>query len=275
MLGAAGAAAALIAGCTGSSGPTGPGTTSSSPTGAGGTASPTGDASSAGPASGSPTGSPTGSPGGSPYGSTGPAAASEGMLRPGASGPEVVALQRRLVELGYWTGRPDGAYGDLTAQAVIALQKVAGISRDGVVGPKTRAAMDRGVRPQARSTGGRLIEVDLDRQVLLAVDAGQVRFAVNISTGSGRWYTRPNGGRAHAVTPPGRYVVYRSVDGWDTSPLGHLYRPRYFNGGIAVHGYPSVPAFPASHGCVRVSLPAMDMLWKDDVMPRGEQVWVY
>jgi lipoprotein-anchoring transpeptidase ErfK/SrfK len=65
------------------------------------------------------------------------------------------------------------------------------------------------------------------------------------------------------------------VDAWDKSPLGQLYRPRYFNGGVAVHGYPSVPAYPASHGCVRVSLAAMDMIWRDDLLPRRTPVWVY
>jgi N-acetylmuramoyl-L-alanine amidase len=197
------------------------------------------------------------------------------MLRPGAKGPDVVALQQRLLELGYWIDRPDGKYGTATVQAVTALQKVAGISRDGVVGPKTRAVLDKGVRAQPRSTEGRVVEVDLARQVMLVVDGGQVRFVLDVSTGSGQWYDRPQGGRGHAVTPPGRFTVYRGVDGWDTSPLGHLYRPRYFNGGIAVHGYPSVPAFPASHGCVRVGLTAMDMLWQDDVLPRGQEVRVY
>jgi lipoprotein-anchoring transpeptidase ErfK/SrfK len=64
------------------------------------------------------------------------------------------------------------------------------------------------------------------------------------------------------------------VDGWDKSPLGRLYRPKYFNGGIAVHGYLSVPPYPASHGCVRVSVPAMDWFWKDDRMDRGTKVIV-
>ena len=201
------------------------------------------------------------------------------LLRLGSSGPEVVALQRRLAELGYWTGpdgvKDDGKYGNLTAQAVLAVQKVARIGRDGVVGPRTRAVLEAGVRPSPRSTSGRMIEVDLARQVLLVVAGGQLRYTLNTSTGSGQWYTRPDGATAHAVTPRGRYTVFRWVDGWDTSPLGHLYRSRYFNGGISVHGYPSVPAHPASHGCVRVSLPAMDMIWADGLMPRGGSVWVY
>ncbi|HEY6793600.1 MAG TPA: L,D-transpeptidase family protein [Kineosporiaceae bacterium] len=198
-----------------------------------------------------------------------------GLLRPGDSGPQVLALQQRLAALGYWAGTPDGRYGEVTAQAVTALQKVAGLDRDAVAGPRTRAALDAGVRPRARSSSGHVVEIDLARQVLLIVDAGRVSTVLNVSTGSGEYYQTPGGGRGHAVTPPGHYRVFRSVDGWDTSPLGHLYRPRYFNGGIAVHGYPSVPPFPASHGCVRVSLPAMDMIWSDDLLPVRGTVWVY
>ncbi len=44
--------------------------------------------------------------------------------------------------------------------------------------------------------------------------------------------------------------------------------------GIAVHGYGSVPAYPASHGCARVSLPAMDMIWRERLMPSGATVLV-
>ena len=202
-------------------------------------------------------------------------AAAPGLLRPGSSGPEVLALQQRLASLGYWLGTADGHYGDLTVQAVTALQKVAGLDRDGVVGPRTRAALDAGTRPSARSTSGHVIEVDLRRQVVLVVDGGRVGLVLNTSTGSGAWYTAPNGRTGHAVTPPGRFTTLRGVDGWDTSPLGHLYRPRYFNGGIAVHGYTSVPPQPASHGCVRVSLPAMDLIWGRGLMPVGGTVRVY
>jgi hypothetical protein len=55
-------------------------------------------------------------------------------------------------------------------------------------------------------------------------------------------------------------------------PLGDLYRPKYFNRqGIAVHGYANVPPYPASHGCVRVSLAAMDWLWRTDQLPAGSR----
>ena len=71
------------------------------------------------------------------------------------------------------------------------------------------------------------------------------------------------------------FRVFRRVNGWDRSPLGTLYRPQYFNGGIAVHGYTSVPSTPASHGCVRVSLPAMDNLWGVGGIQVGTSVLVY
>jgi len=50
------------------------------------------------------------------------------------------------------------------------------------------------------------------------------------------------------------FTFTRFVSGWDKSPLGQLYQPFYFNGGIAVHGYPTVPTSPASHGCTRIPM---------------------
>jgi lipoprotein-anchoring transpeptidase ErfK/SrfK len=117
--------------------------------------------------------------------------------------------------------------------------------------------------------------VNKKRQLLMVVDGGQVRLVLNTSTGSGRTFTHPDGREDLAVTPSGHFTVSRQVDGWRKSDLGELWRPKYFNGGIAVHGFTSVPAFPASHGCVRVSLSAMNMLWADGLIPIGTSVWVY
>jgi len=195
------------------------------------------------------------------------------VLRPGSKGKAVLAAQKRLAALGYWLGTPDGVYGPATTHAVTALQKVAGLGRDGILGPKTARALAAGVRPKVATKSGDVVEVDLARQVLLVVHRGKARFVLNASTGSGRYYT-VNGVTKHAVTPKGRYRVFRGVNGWDKGPLGSLYRPRYFNGGIAVHGYPSVPSHPASHGCVRVTLGAMDLLWSSKLLPIGRRVIV-
>ena len=194
-------------------------------------------------------------------------------LKPGDSGAYVKQVQQRLSALGYWNGSADGSYGGLTSQAVMALQKAAGLGRDGVYGPATRRALQNGVRPQSR-TGGTGIEIDKARQLLLVVRGGKVTMVLNTSTGSGQKYTS-KGSTNVALTPAGSFSTFRSVNHLDKGPLGDLWRPRYFNGGIAVHGAGYVPGYPASHGCARVSNQAMDMIWATNLMPIGGRVTVY
>lgn len=201
-------------------------------------------------------------------------AVSHPTLRVGSRGTQVVALQRRLSSLGYWLGSVDGQFGDLTRQAVVSIQKVAGLSRDGICGPITWVRVDAGTRPRARSTRGHVVEIRKASQTLLIVDSGVVKRIYNTSTGSNQRYLQ--GGTWHiAVTPSGSFKVFRRVNGWDSGPLGSLYRPQYFNGGIAIHGYTSVPSTPASHGCCRVSLRAMDNLWGVGGIQVGTPILVY
>jgi peptidoglycan hydrolase-like protein with peptidoglycan-binding domain len=200
--------------------------------------------------------------------------AKQRKLKVGAKGADVLALQSRLTELGYWNGKADGTFGGRTQQAVYALQKAAGLNRDGVVGPKTQKALDQGVRPKAKSTSGRVIEINLKRQLLMLVDNGTISHVFNTSTGSMEHYEQ-NGATFLADTPSGKFRVSRQIDGWRHAPLGLLWRPKYFNGGIAVHGANSVPPYPASHGCARVSIAAMNWLWTNDKIPIDTRVWVY
>lgn len=186
----------------------------------------------------------------------------------------MLALQNRLTELGYWIGKADGKFGGTTQQAVYALQKAAGIGRDGTVGPKTWKALEEGVRPEARSTSGKVVEINLKRQLLLLVEDGEITQIFNTSTGSNEYYEH-EGQTYLADTPRGKFKVSRQIDGWRNAPLGLLWRPKYFNGGIAVHGAPSVPPYPASHGCARVSVAAMNWMWKNDALPLKTRVWVY
>jgi peptidoglycan hydrolase-like protein with peptidoglycan-binding domain len=185
------------------------------------------------------------------------------MLRRGSRGPEVLALEQRLSGLGYWLGTPDDLYDDSTAHAVTAFQKWEGLARDGVAGPQVLGALDRASRPTPRS-GGHAVEVDLTRQVLLVADGGAATAVLDVSTG-----------KVAGTTPVGQFQVTRQIDGYRRSPLGVLYRPKYFYEGVAVHGYPSVPTYPASHGCVRTTNAAMDWLWASNAMPVGTTVVVY
>lgn len=203
-----------------------------------------------------------------------PPSGSRPMLKPGSRGAAVKALQIKLRANGYWHSGSDGEYGDTTMQAVMTVQKNYGMTRDGVCGPATWAKIDRLTRPRSRTTSGNAVEIDLTRQVLRVVLNGRTAWVFNTSTGSGQRYYQ--GGRWHtATTPTGRYRFFRRVNGSDLGPLGRLWRPIYFNGGIAVHGYPSVPAYPASHGCCRVSNAAMNAIWANNWMPNNRLVWVY
>jgi hypothetical protein len=203
-----------------------------------------------------------------------PDPAADGTLELGEGGPAVLALQQRLVDLGYWLGSADGNYGQLTRQAVMAFQKAEGLGRDGVAGPVTQGRLAAAGRQSSRA-GGTGLEIDLERQILMIVQGGQVQWVINTSTGNNETYTSSTGGSAHAVTPPGSFRIYREIDGVREAPLGTLYRPKYFNGGIAIHGSGSIPAHPASHGCARVTNSAMDMLWSSGVAAIGTPVTVY
>lgn len=195
-------------------------------------------------------------------------------LRRGDRGPAVAALQRDLHALGYWLGAGNDSFGLLTEQAVTAFQKVEGLGRDGVAGPATLAALAAATRPTTAAKG-HLVEVDKARQVLYVVRSGAVAWTLNVSTGTERPY-QVNGRTELADTPPGHWTVDWVVNGTDIGELGALYRPRYFHDdGIAVHGYHSVPPYPASHGCVRVTEAAMDWLWAESLMPLGSAVWVH
>jgi len=196
------------------------------------------------------------------------------LLRLGSKGSAVRDLQHRLSTLGYWLGPIDGLFGNLTQQAVYALQKASSLARDGVVGRLTFAALARNIRPHPRSTAGNAVEIDLRRNLLMIVRDGQLATTLNTSTGGG--YAFISGGvTSIANTPRGVFAVFRQVNGMDISPLGELWRPKYFTGGFAIHGSASVPPYPVSHGCVRVSNAAMDWIWATNRMPIGAKVWVY
>ena len=287
-LGASGAIAVAVAlllvGCTSAPGHTALGATPSGlvstqpgPT-SNGTAAPSSSPSYASPAPSTapvPTQSPAPPTSPSPTVTSAPAPKAA-LLRTGDEGEAVAQVQRRLHELGYFLPAVDGRFGSNMRQAVWALQKAAGISRDGVVGPSTRAALDAGTRPTPRSTTGHVLEADLGAQLVLAVQDGRVVAIINASSGNGRRY-QALGTMHTAYTPRGNFTVVRQVDGTDYSTLGlgAMFRPKYFHGGWAIHGSPSVPPYPASHGCVRVSNDAINWIWDQFGAPVGTPILVH
>ena len=180
------------------------------------------------------------------------------------SDPELANQQQRLADLGYWLGTVDGRFGSLTAHAVTAFQKAEGLTRTGQLDAATVDRLAVAATPPARSDSGTVLEIDLSHQILLVAVDGRVTRIYDIATGA-----------SATPTPPGQFTIYTQIDGYRHAPLGTLYRPKYFNGGIALHGYTSVPSEPASHGCVRLTYPAMDDLWASGAAPIGTPVWVY
>ncbi len=193
-------------------------------------------------------------------------------LAAGDESPYVSLLQDSLAVAGYRPGAPDGEFGAATHQAVLAFQKHHGLDRDGVFLPEHWSLLAMRPTVRARSEADR-IEIDLAAQVLYYVRANRVEFVLPVSTGNGAPFTNSTGRQVRAVTPEGRFEFYFQRNYHHTSYLGAMYKPYYFRGGYAIHGSPSVPPWPASHGCVRVTNRDMDFLRPH--LDLGMPVYVY
>ena len=176
---------------------------------------------------------------------------------------EIKQAQARLVELRYGSG----------PRAIVVFQKYERRKVSGRLNRDEFDAIMNADAPRPKDPGYKHVEVDIDRQVLLLVgDDGSLEKILPVSTGSNKPY-REKGGSGLAYTPRGRFRVMNKIAGWRESPLGLLYYPSYFSGGVAIHGNPSVPTTPQSHGCVRI--PMSDAIWIYKQLPVGTIVLVY
>jgi lipoprotein-anchoring transpeptidase ErfK/SrfK len=174
------------------------------------------------------------------------------LLRLGSHGAAVRALQSELAHLTYLpSGAVDGVFGMRTWHAVVAFQGWSGLARDGVVGPKTRAALAHAQipRPWSTATG---FEVHVAQQVLLIVAHGRVQRAIHVSTGRPGW-----------PTPVGHFTIQsRSLLSWSVPFQVWMPLAQYFYDGYAMHEFSDVPAYPASHGCIRVPSEEAQTVWQ-------------
>ena len=194
--------------------------------------------------------------------------------RPAPPSYDVRAVQRQLTELRYYIGAIDGERGGQMRSAVMAFQKVNGLAADGSVGKATLAALKAPKAPVLRGSGpADRVEVDLTKQVLYVVKGGKVSRILPVSSGNGERYLQKSGAKATALTPVGYFRVQRRIVGERKADLGTLYDPQYFYKGWAIHGSNSVPAYPASHGCVRVT--RTDATWLLGQIGVGTTVYLY
>ena len=120
----------------------------------------------------------------------------------------------------------------------------------------------------AESMPGHYLDIDITNQVLSDVVNGEVAWSAHISTGNEEWFWSGDGWSL-AHTPRGWFEIYWRDPGWAEGDLGWLYNALYFTGPFAIHGSNSVPYYPASHGCVRVSIEDAEWLFTriDDGTP--------
>jgi lipoprotein-anchoring transpeptidase ErfK/SrfK len=104
------------------------------------------------------------------------------------------------------------------------------------------------------------LDIDISEQVLSEVVDGQAVATYHVSSGSGEDYWS-QGILWDGETPQGWFEIYAKDPGWVEAPLGWLYNAMYFYEGYAIHGSGSVPDYPASHGCARVSVSDADWLY--------------
>jgi len=185
-------------------------------------------------------------------------------LAEGAHGAVITELRRRLDALGYAVPSPGDSFDPELLDSVYAFSKVQGLARTGIIDSAFWAKLNHPLRPQPRyREPADHLEVNKPLQVLYIVRGGKVATIIPVSTA----------GLPGRFTPVGRFSIYRKVQGFDPSPLGTLFDPMYFTGGYAIHGNPSVPPYPASHGCVRVPMWIAPTLSATN--PYGETVYVY
>ena len=178
---------------------------------------------------------------------------------------QIKQAEQRLADIGYWTGPVDGRFDTATRWALTAFQKYEGRPVTAKLTIDELEAIRISAAPRPRDPGYAHVEVDLDRQVLLIVGEfdqsgdpdvsgphSKVR-VLPVSTGNDTKFMT-DGQESIAYTPRGRFVVYDKSFGWENGQLGSVYYANYISGGVAIHGYLSVPNEPASHGCIRIPM---------------------
>jgi hypothetical protein len=182
---------------------------------------------------------------------------------------EIREGERLLVKLGYWIAPADD---EQSSQPLIAFQKVERRKLTGKWTTSELAALRRAARPEPREFGFEHIEIDLSRQVLFVVGPKSIDLILPVATGTGKLFIE-GGWTRRAITPTGRFEIFRKVEGWRDSSLGQLYYPNYFTRGIAIHGSRSVSTDPSSFGCIRIPMYAAVEFSK--MTPLGTPVIVY
>jgi L,D-transpeptidase catalytic domain len=159
-------------------------------------------------------------------------------LHRGQCGDVVVGFKKAMREMGY-IANSGRCFGGKTARGVLAYRKVNEMSRSmrAGAGLVKRAFSGKGGYEVRHPGAGEHVEAPLSKQVLVFAKGNKPFAIYPISSGK---YSTP--------TVTGHFQFIRPEPGYNSHGM---YYSWYFYGGYAVHGYESVPDYPASHGCLR------------------------
>jgi hypothetical protein len=181
-------------------------------------------------------------------------------LDPGDRNSTVKTFNHLLLDQGYYTSHGKH-YGQKTSFAVMAFRKVNGMKRtfNASSGIFKKLADGRGAFRLKHSNAGKHVEVDISKQVMVLANHGKPQYTFHVATGA-------------PATPTirGHYHFYSRQPGFNSEGM---YYSVYWHGGYAIHGYHSVPPYPASHGCVRNEIPESIFIY--DWVKIGMSIYVY
>lgn len=181
-------------------------------------------------------------------------------LHQGQCSDVVVGFKKAMRKLGYIvnSGR---CFGGKTGRGVLAYRKANGLTRSSRAGKGLvkRVFAGRGAYRVRHPGAGRHVEASLSRQVLVFAEGDRPYAVYPISSG-----------KSSTPTVTGHFTFIRTEPGYNSHGM---YYSWYFYGGYAVHGYESVPDYPASHGCIRTFIADQPEIYNR--IEYGESIFVY
>jgi hypothetical protein len=181
-------------------------------------------------------------------------------LRHGQCGDVVVGFKRGLRKMGY-IANGGRCFGGRTARGVLAYRKVNGKSRSSRAGAGLVRSVfaGRGAYKVRYPNAGEHVEAPLDKQVVVFAK-GDKPFAIYpISSG-----------KSSTPTVRGHFQFIRTEPGYNDHGMYYSF---YFYGGYAIHGYESVPDYPASHGCLRTFIADQPEIY--NLIHFGEDIFIW
>lgn len=181
-------------------------------------------------------------------------------LHQGQCGNVVVGFKKAMRKMGY-IANSGHCFGGKTARGVLAYRKVNGMARSYRAGKGLvkRAFSGEGEYHVVHPAAGEHLEAPLSKQVLVFAKGDEPFAVYPISSG-----------KSSTPTVTGHFSFIRQEPGYNSHGMYYSF---YFYGGYAVHGYESVPDYPASHGCIRTFIADQPEIYER--INYGESIFVF